>query len=164
MASEATTDTGNSSLCEKPAAKTCTLRADIDISRAFSASASQLNSKPIWQALTSQNYEQLHHLLEQASVSVEAKQRQADYQAMFNEFYQYAPGLFSTRISCSDEICATSFAVQDADSAKQISQAMEKFTADINAHSFATVGRNSDDNLEVKIIFSNSDAFESVVH
>lgn len=152
------------SLCDKPAEKICTLRADIDISGAFSASATELNGKPIWQALTSHNYEQLHQLLEQANVSAEALQRQADYQAMFDEFYQYAPGLLTSRVTCSDEICATSFAVQDADSAKQVSQAMDKFTADLNAHSFSTVGRNSDDNLELKIIFSNSTAFESVLH
>lgn len=159
-----TEDNSSISLCETPADKTCMLRADIDLSRAFSASATELNGKPIWQALTSNNYEQLHQLLEQANVSAEALQRQADYQAMFNEFYQYAPGLLTSRVTCSDEICATSFAVQDADSAKQVSQAMEKFTADLNAHSFSTVGRNNDENLEVKIIFSNSTAFESVLH
>ena len=142
----------------------CALRHDIDLSHAFAVSPTQLNGNKVTQALTSTNFEQLHELLSQASVSQEALLRQADYQAAFNEFYQYAPGLLSNNVTCSDEICAASFSVADSNSAQQISMAMEKFTAHISAHSFSTQGRDSADNLQLKLIFSNSAAFEAVVH
>ena len=142
----------------------CTLRHDIDLSHAFAASSTELNGSKIAQALTSTNFEQLHQLLANANISQEALQRQADYQVLFNGFYQYAPGLLSNVVSCSDEICAASFTVADTNSAQQISSAMATFTQHINAHSFSTQGLDDADNLQVKLIFSNSAAFEAVVH
>ena len=154
-------------LCQQStdAAQTrCTLRYDIDLSHAFAASPTELNGNKITQALTSTNFEQLHQLLTQANTSQEALLRQAEYQAAFNEFYQYAPGLLSNVVSCSDEICAASFTVADANSANQIFSATEKFTQHINVHSFRTLGLDNANNMQVKLIFSNSAAFETVVH
>lgn len=151
-------------LCQPSTEKNCTLRSDIDLSHAFAASPTQLDGNNIYLALSSTNFVQLHQLLSQASVSQEALLRQAEYQAAFNDFYQEAPGLMSNTLTCSDEICAASFNVTDPDSAQQISAAMDKFTANINAHSFSSQERDSADNVEVKLIFSNSAAFETVVH
>jgi hypothetical protein len=158
------TKTVQSELCQQNDEAKCTLRSDIDISHAFAASPTQLDGKKVLLALGSNNFDQLHQLLAKSNTNQEALLRQADYQAAFNEFYQYAPGLLSNNVTCSDEICAASFTVADANSAQQISIAMDKFTQHINAHSFSTQGRDSADNLEVKLIFSNSAAFETVMH
>lgn len=160
----ATDNSIRGSLCQEPDAENCTLRSDIDLTHAFAASPTQLDGKKVWLALGSNNFERVHQLLAKANTSQEALLRQADYQAAFNEFYQYAPGLLSNNVTCTDEICAASFSVADFTSIQQISAAMEKFTDHINAHSFSTQGRDSADNLELKLIFSNSAAFEAVVH
>lgn len=165
--SDSTNNTNNDSLClqnDKIDESRCTLRHDIDLSNAFAYSPTQLDGKKVTLALVSTNFEQLHQLLEKANTSQEASLRQADFQAAFNEFYKYSPGLLDNIVSCSDEICAASFTVADTYSAQQISKAMERFTQQINAHSFSTQGRDNADNLQVKLIFSNSAAFKTVVH
>ena len=158
-----TTNDTQSSLCQQRDEKNCTLRDDIDLSHAFAASETAIDGKKVWLALGSNNFDKLHLLLAKANTSQEALLRQADYQALFNEFYQYAPGLLSNNVTCSDEICAASFSVADYHSIQQISAAMEKFTNHINAHSYSTQGHDSADNLQLKLIFSNSAAFEAVV-
>lgn len=164
---ETSNGTTQNDLCQdnnKIAESRCTLRHDIDLSHAFAYTPTQLNGKKVTLALVSTNFEQLHQLLEEANTSQEALLRQADYQSAFNEFYKYLPGLLDSIVSCSDEICAASFTIADVNSAQQIIAVMERFTQQISAHSFNTQGRDSADNLQVKLIFSNSAAFKTVVH
>ncbi|MBV2129999.1 hypothetical protein [Arsukibacterium indicum] len=149
-------------LCEEQnSSSECTLRSDVDIRNVFVVSDTELNGDTLSKALISNNFAQLLQLIER-NQNNDALNKQAEHQSALIQLYATVDGLINHDIACSDEICAATFTVTDSASLQNVVKSISDFTAEINAHSFISNGKDNSGNLEARVIFSNSAQFASV--
>lgn len=141
-------------LCTESAASDCELRTDVDLTQLIFTAPEEMDNNVLKQIMFSTNFVEIQNQLDNKRKSPETIVRQNEYSRQFQNFQVELPDILDNSVACSNEICAATFSLTNANSFEELSAKVDKSTESPNGHFYVTDGLDASGNFQARYIFS----------